>query len=136
KMQTIKNIFLAAYIFYIKAIRALSRTSPAEIILIPPASKGSLGDQALLQGDQNYFSTAQKPVVRQALPRGFEEIPLLGPCLPSFNVTAKSLKSDLQLLNALTKARMICMPGADVMDGRYNVDQTVFSLYCLDLAAR
>lgn len=135
-MQTVKNTFLKAYILYIKAIRALSRTPPSEIVLIPPASKGSLGDQALLQGIQNYFCTTQEPVVRQALPRGFEEIPLLEPCLPSFNVTAKSLKSDLQFLNALTRARMICMPGADVMDGRYNVDQTVFSLYCLDLAAR
>lgn len=120
---------------YVRAYRKLLPQQQTEIFVLPPASAGSLGDQALLQGLCDGLSQEWLCNLRQIILPNYEAIQLQGMGILSMKVHGSSSFSDLQMLLALRHARLFCVLGADVIDGRYDQGQALYYLHALDLAA-
>ena len=131
---TIARFLVSAVRNYVRIYRQLLPRRQGEILVAPPASTGSLGDQALLQGLYDGLSRKWNCRLRQVLLPNYEAIQLQNGESPTIDVYGSSL-SDLWLLLALRNARLFCVLGADVIDGRYDEGQALYYLHALDLAA-
>lgn len=132
--RLIAGLLLSMTRAYVRIHRRLAPWKQMEILVAPPASAGSLGDQALLQGLNDGLAKGWNCRLRQVLLPNYEAITLLEGGVHSIAVCPGTL-SDLRLLLALRHARLFCVLGADVIDGRYDEGQALYYLRALDLAA-
>ncbi len=134
-MHQLKQFMIACCAWCVTLLRKINGDH-CEIVVATPGTAGSLGDQALLQGIWAGFAKSGGVQLRQLLLPGFELIPTDPPGLPAKRVTNYSAFGDIKFLWHLRKARLFCVPGADVMDGVYDRHQALAYLHMSDLAVR
>lgn len=133
--KAIASSFLVSMVRnYVRIYRQLLSRQQKEILVAPPASAGSLGDQALLQGLHDGLCREWNCHLRQVLLPNYEAIQLQNEGSSTIGIHGGTL-SDLRLLLAFRNARLFCVLGADVIDGRYDEGQALYYLHALDLAA-
>jgi polysaccharide pyruvyl transferase WcaK-like protein len=104
----------------LSVVRRLNKNQYREVLILPPASAGSLGDQALLQGCQDHLLENGQLSIRQLLLPGRRLISTRLPQLPPVFLSRSVTWRTLQLLFFSVKAKKLYVVGADVLDGRYN----------------
>lgn len=118
----------------VRSYRSLAAIRGGEVLVLPPATAGSLGDQALVQAVQDHLPVSGRSALRQVLFKDFAPQPLRAACRPPLILFRGSRASWLSYLRRLAHARCFLIAGADVMDGRYGIDQTLHSLDLADIA--
>lgn len=91
------------------------------IMVASPAEKGSLGDQAMVQPLQD-LALQKQMNVKQFYPKGQMPQKVQNSCAPPFEFAMVSRKDELLFILNLLFCESIVFIGADVFDGRYNVN--------------
>ncbi|MEQ9639612.1 MAG: polysaccharide pyruvyl transferase family protein [Alphaproteobacteria bacterium] len=121
---------------YITRFGRSAPTSRNVIYVLPPASAGSLGDQALLAGLVNLIhSTQESQRIRQILLRDWHELPVPEGVDGALEVATVDTSSTLKYMISLIHCRHLVVLGADVMDGFYSDEQVVQTIDLCNLAA-
>lgn len=121
-------------ILIIKLYRYLFSNQLNEIWIFIPASNGSLGDQALLQPFQDKYGSDYK--IKLVLMKGMVPIALKEKCDDHFVIQFNSRKNQIDYILSLRNCRQVFILGADIFDGRYDLNQSVSYIKYADLATK
>lgn len=116
--------------FILRPLAKITQPFCKNIMLGSPAGVGSLGDQAMLQPLQD-LAVSRGANVKQLLIEGREPFNLEHTCCSPFYTRYVSRFDELRFMISMLKCDSLVILGADVFDGRYNID---FSLRYLKLA--
>lgn len=123
------DLILRMAVLVIQALRPLLRPFRSTILVLPPAGKGSLGDEAILQGLQNGIIEQHGDLkIRQVLLNIDRPLTLRGRALAPLKVVPWSRLSELAFITSLLRVRHVVVLGADVIDGKYDVNRPLFYL--------
>jgi len=93
-----------------------------DILVVPPAGAGSLGDQAMLQAITDHLHLMQAVAIRQVLMPEWASFPLHGVESPRLRFSLNEvLEKSPKLISAIRNAKAVVAVGADVIDGRYGM---------------
>ena len=137
------NIFLTKVQRYIIAIgrqfyeQIVGNKNNKTILIIMPASSGSLGDQAMLESIVDNLQVLGMTSFRQILLPNSSVFPVVGPQLPWMRINPDDINENNSNINQLiSRSGAVVAIGADVIDGRYGMKPVNFALSLLTLAAR
>lgn len=107
-----------------------------DILVVPPAGAGSLGDQAMLQAITDHLHLMQAVAIRQVLMPEWASFPLHGVESPRLRFSLNEvLEKSPKLISAIRNAKAVVAVGADVIDGRYGMKAVKYELGILQVAA-
>jgi polysaccharide pyruvyl transferase WcaK-like protein len=109
--------------FLARSLEVATRTLPSfghTTLVLAPASEGSLGDQAILQGLQDGLGSKGKPQqISQLLLDNYRPIGLRSEASPSIAMSSSPNRGRAALSMAAWSHQQLVVAGADVMDGHY-----------------
>lgn len=128
------DLILRMAVLVIQALRPLLRPFRTTILVLLPAGKGSLGDEAILQGLQNAINAQHGDLmIRQVLLNIDRPLTLRDRDLAPLKVVPWSRRSELAFIASLLRARHVVVLGTDVIDGNYDVNRPLFYLKLCNL---
>jgi len=133
-MRFLKRLVLDATVAWVRMLRRW-RTGKGLLYVVPPASAGSLGDQALLTGLAALLPASYPNRICQVLLPGWQEISVRGMEADALPVSL-SVKGLTNFVWRLLDCRHFGILGADVMDGRYSPDLVQAFVTLCNLGAR
>jgi polysaccharide pyruvyl transferase WcaK-like protein len=134
--KNVKTMVIVIFTSLIKLLRLPLKCIQKDIFVIPPASSGSLGDQALIQGLQDSINNnGNKITIKQILLFNFKPQKLVGIDKSPLFLRMHSTKSKLHLIISLITCRYFVLLGADIVDGRYDTNQSLFYIELLNIAS-
>lgn len=120
----------------VRVLRSIAPQRAREVFLVPPATAGSLGDQAILQGILEALLPRRARLARQVLPASFRPQSTRGLVdAGTMRLVLHSRRWVARFLFELSRCRCLVILGADVIDGRYDLEQALLYLHACRLAA-
>ncbi|MDP2561432.1 polysaccharide pyruvyl transferase family protein [Psychrobium sp. 1_MG-2023] len=121
-MESIKLICITFFIYLIKTYRYFFPTAN-KVFILPPASAGSLGDEALLAGLLSLLKKQGRDQhVYQAILPHWDPLDTPDTPLNTITISSADTQSTLAFIWKLRQCEHFYVLGADVMDGKYSTD--------------
>lgn len=137
-IRIVKNLILTPMLSIYCAILKQKRVnSPSEkitsVALLPPADKGSLGDEAMLTAVIEYFKDSDRSVSRIGI-CSFGETPCCIDTYPEIEIIP--LGAKLSFAKTISHYDAFYCLGADMMDGFYNESTSIDRLKLVEIASQ
>lgn len=117
-----KTFLVLMFFSFVRFIRHMT-SGKRTVLVVPPTSSGSLGDQAMLQGVIDGLSKSSGTQVRQVLLPGWLPQKVCGGVTQSIKIRSLYTRGAVFLLPKLISCKYIGIIGADVIDEKYSIEK-------------